>query len=160
MSENTIRTLDAGDRSLIENILSSDKTFGAGEVAVAFELVDDALSNPDSDYWFRIALRNGAPAGYICFGPTPMTDCTYDLYWIVTHADHRGHGVARSLIEHMETALRERGPRAQIRVETSQSDGYEAARKLYQRLEYPEVARFRNFYADNDDLIVFYKSLS
>lgn len=158
--EISVRSLKVDDRANIESIFESDNTFRTDEVAVAMELVDDALSDARSDYWFRIAICDGKVAGYICFGPTPMTACTYDLYWIVTHASFRGQGVARALVESMESTLRSLGPKAQIRVETSQSDGYEAARKLYDRLGYPESARFQDFYGSGDDLIVFYKSLS
>ncbi len=154
-----LRNLKPSDRPILEGILRSDDTFRDDEVAVALELVDDALANPDSDYWFRLAEREGQAAGYLCFGPTPMTACTYDLYWIVVHAEHRGHGIARSLIDEMERALLARGPKAQIRVETSQSEGYGAARKLYEALGYPETARFSDFYGAGDDLIVFYKNL-
>lgn len=154
-----IRTLHADDRELLEGILRSDQTFRDDEVSVALELVDDALANKDSDYWFRIAEIEGQAAGYLCYGPTPMTECTYDLYWIVTHAQHRGKRVAASMVEHMEADLLRRGPHAQVRVETSQSEGYGAARKLYDRLGYPEVARFQDFYKQGDDLIVFFKSL-
>tara|TARA_R110002096_G_scaffold44526_4_gene120062 strand:+ start:45702 stop:46178 length:477 start_codon:yes stop_codon:yes gene_type:complete len=154
-----LRSLNAGDRPRLEAILRSDDTFRDDEVSVALELVDDALADPKSDYWFRLAERAGEPAGYICFGPTPMTACTYDLYWIVVHAEHRGRGIARALIDAMEVALRQRGTRAQIRVETSQSEGYGAARKLYDALGYPETARFKDFYSEGDDLIVFYKNL-
>ncbi len=154
-----IRKLQADDRPLIKGVLGSDETFRVDEIDVALELVDDALGNAKSDYWFRIAEVEGEIAGYLCYGPTPMTDCTYDLYWIVTHGEHRGKGVARALIENMEGNLLERGPKAQVRVETSQSEGYGAARKLYERLGYPEVARFADFYKSGDDLIVFFKSL-
>ncbi len=154
-----IRKLDAGDRSLLEGILRSDATFTETEVGVALELVDDALGNAASDYWFRIAEIDGKAAGYICFGPTPMTSCTFDLYWIVTHAGARGKGVAGQLIRAMEAELQAGGKRAQVRVETSQSEGYGAARKLYDRMGYPEIARFADFYKEGDDLIVFYKSL-
>lgn len=154
-----LRSLKPSDRPILDGILRSDDTFRDDEVAVALELVDDALADSNSDYWFRLAEREGDAAGYICFGPTPMTDCTYDLYWIVVDAKHRGHGIARSLIADMEQALAKRGPNAQIRVETSQSEGYGAARKLYDALGYPETARFRDFYSAGDDLIVFYKNL-
>jgi putative acetyltransferase len=87
-----------------------------------------------------------------------MTRQTYDLYWIVTHAEHRGKGVAPALIRHMEDELRERGG-GNVRVETSETEGYGAARKLYAKLEYPETARFENFYSEGDALIVFYKQL-
>ena len=154
-----IRSLQASDRPLIEGILRSDQTFRDDEIAVALELVDDALENSKSDYWVRLLEFEGEAAGYICYGPTPMTACTYDLYWIVTHAQHRGKRVARSLVESMEADLLARGPKAQVRVETSQSEGYGAARKLYDRLGYPELARFTDFYSEGDDLIVFFKSL-
>jgi len=154
-----LRSLKSDDRPTLEAILRSDTTFRDDEVAVALELVDDALGDENSDYWFRIAELDGEAAGYICFGPTPMTDCTFDLYWIVVHASFRGKGIARTLISDMEAALLERGPKAQIRVETSQSEGYGAARKLYERAGYPETARFADFYSEGDDLIVFYKSL-
>ncbi len=154
-----LRSLNATDRALLESILRSDETFRDDEVAVALELADDAFANPASDYWFRIAERDGMAAGYICFGPTPMTASTYDLYWIVVHKEHRGQGIARSLIAEMEAALAQLGPKAQVRVETSQSEGYGAARRLYESLGYPETARFADFYSEGDDLIVFYKRL-
>jgi hypothetical protein len=59
----------------------------------------------------------------------------------------------------MERWLVEHKGRVQIRVETSQSEGYGAARRLYAGLGYPEAARFENFYKEGDDLIVFYKSI-
>ncbi len=154
-----LRTLKASDRPLLEGILRSDTTFRDDEISVALELVDDALGNAKSDYWFRLAERDGQAAGYICFGPTPMTKSTYDLYWIVVDAKHRGQGIARALIADMEQELGKRGDHAQIRVETSQSEGYGAARKLYENLGYPETGRFKDFYSPGDDLIVFYKSL-
>jgi putative acetyltransferase len=87
-----------------------------------------------------------------------MTASTYDLYWIVTHAECRGQGVAGTLIHAMEQDLRARGG-GSVRVETSQTEGYGAARKLYARHGYPEAARFADFYQAGDDLIVYYKQL-
>ena len=75
----------AGERDAIEGVLRSDATFREDEVEVALELVDDALETPESDYWLRVAYIEGRVAGYICFGPTPMTASTFDLYWIVCH---------------------------------------------------------------------------
>ena len=154
-----IRALRPNDRAGLEGVLRSDDTFRDDEVDVALELIDDALDKAESDYWFRLAEAEGELAGYICFGPTPMTESTYDLYWVVTHAAHRGKGVAKTLIRHMEEWLLENKGRSQVRVETSQSEGYGAARRLYAGLGYPEAARFENFYKEGDDLIVFYKCL-
>lgn len=153
-----IRGLEPGDREALEGALRSDGTFREDEVEVALELIDEAIGG-SKDYWIRVAtVDDGAVAGYICYGPTPMTASTYDLYWIVTHASHRGRGVAGALIRDMERDLGERDGTG-IRVETSQLEGYGAARKLYARYGYPEVARFQDFYKVGDDLIVYYKRL-
>lgn len=154
-----IRAIERRDRDGVEAALRSDGTFRPDEIAVALELVDDALADPASDYWFRIAdPGDGTVAGYICYGPTPMTASTYDLYWIVTHAEARGAGVASGLIRAMEEDLRARAATA-VRIETSKLDSYGAARRLYQRLGYPEACRLTDFYRAGDDLIVYYKRL-
>lgn len=97
-------------------------------------------------------------AGYVCYGPTPMTDGSWDLYWIVTHPDARGLGVATALVRRMEAELRALGAR-RIRVETSRLDGYGAARAFYERLGYPLVAVLPDFYRPGDDLLVMLKRL-
>jgi len=153
-----IRPLKPSDRAGLEAALRSDDTFKEVEIAVALELIDDATENRDKDYWIRVACDGDDLAGYICFGPTPMTASTYDLYWIVTHAAHRGKGVAGSLINAMEAELRGISATA-IRVETSQTEGYGAARTLYAKYDYPETARLPDFYRPGDDLIVYYKRL-
>jgi len=146
------------DRAGLEAALRSDGTFRADEVAVALELIDAALER-EGDYRLRVAeVERSAIAGYICFGPTPMTAGTYDLYWVVTHAEWRGRGIARALIAAMESELRTAGATS-IRVETSQTEGYGAARNLYVACDYPQAARFAEFYGPGDDLIVYYKRL-
>ena len=154
-----IRDIAASDREALRAAL--DASFRPDEVAVALELIDEAIAKSD-DYWIRVASGvDECPdgiAGYICYGPTPMTAGTYDLYWIVTHPNGRGRGVARALIAEMERDLRQRGATA-IRVETSETEGYGAARRLYDRLEYPQAAHLADFYGPGDGLVIYYKRL-
>jgi ribosomal protein S18 acetylase RimI-like enzyme len=96
--------------------------------------------------------------GYVCFGPTPMTDGTFDLYWIATDPSVRGKGVGTSLVTAMETELRGRGARM-VRVETSATDAYGATRDFYTRARYAEEARLRDFYKPGDDLVILAKRL-
>jgi ribosomal protein S18 acetylase RimI-like enzyme len=152
-----IRALAAADRAAVADVIASDETFKADEVAVALELVDAAIAG-SNDYEVRVADDGERVSGYICFGRTPMTARTYDLYWVCVHARARGRGIARLLVEAMETELRGRGG-GQVRVETSETDGYGAARKLYERLGYPEASRLQDFYAAGDALITYYKVL-
>jgi ribosomal protein S18 acetylase RimI-like enzyme len=151
-----VRALDAADRGAVAAVIASDETFKPDEVAVALELVDAAIAG-SSDYEVRVADDDGV-CGYICFGRTPMTERTYDLYWIVVHARARGKGVARRLVDAMEHEVRARGG-GQIRVETSATDGYGTAQAVYARLGYPEASRLPDFYAPGDALITYYKVL-
>lgn len=155
-----IRSLWHSDREpLIEALEAS---FNVHEIEVAVELLDAAIAGSD-DYWILVADQlDGAPesiGGYICYGPTPMTRSTFDLYWIATHPAVRGRGVGSALIRGMEAELTERGVTG-IRVETSETEGFGAAQRLYQRHGYPEAARLPDFYRPGDSLILYYKRLS
>jgi ribosomal protein S18 acetylase RimI-like enzyme len=159
----SIRPASADDRRGLEAVLRSDATFRADEIAVALELIDAAIGGTD-DYRVLVAALAGVPglegdvAGYVCYGPTPMTAATYDLYWIVIHRAARGRGLAGALLAAMERALAQRQATA-VRVETSEQDSHGAARRLYARHGYPEVARLDDFYGPGDALVLYYKRL-
>ena len=153
-----IRPLQASDRAPLAELISRDGLFLADEVTCALELIDAALANPGADYLVRVADVQGRIAGYVCFGPTPMTSGTWDLYWIATHPEFRGRGIATFLIQHMERELRARDARL-VRVETSHLDAYGSAHRFYVRTGYPEVARLPDFYRPGEDLIIMLKRL-
>jgi len=47
-----------------------------------------------------VVIDDDAPdrvLGYACFGKTPMTDATYDLYWLVVAEAARGRGIGANL---------------------------------------------------------------
>jgi GNAT superfamily N-acetyltransferase len=154
-----IRPIVPTDRDALVDMVSA--SFRPDEGVVALELIDDAIAGSD-DYWILVAADVPGPAhgmgGYICYGPTPMTASTYDLYWIVTHPQARGRGVAGALIQAMEAELGRRRATG-VRVETSETESYGAARRLYARHEYPQVAHLVDFYRSGDGLIIYYKRL-
>jgi ribosomal protein S18 acetylase RimI-like enzyme len=149
-----VRPLQNADRAQVEELIRSDGLFTVEEVAVALELVDDALA--DDEYLVLVAEEAGRVVGYVCYGDTPMTDGTWDLFWLVTHRDARGRGVARALVTHMERDLAVRGARL-VRVETS--GGYREAHACYCSLGYAVAARLGDFYRPGDDLVVLTKRL-
>jgi ribosomal protein S18 acetylase RimI-like enzyme len=156
-----IRPLQLRDRAPLHQLLTKDGLFTREEIAVALELIDGALAEPGGEYRVLVAERAGVGAslaGYVCYGPTPMTEGTWDLYWIVTHPDARKSGVARGLVGRMEAEARAAGARL-VRVETSHLDGYGAARSFYERLQYPVCAVLPDFYRPGDDLLVILKRL-
>jgi ribosomal protein S18 acetylase RimI-like enzyme len=153
-----IRPLRLSDRASLEELIRRAGLFQAEEVTCALELIDAALADPDRDYTVRVADEGGRISGYVCFGPTPMTRGTWDMYWIVTDPEWRGRGVGSALVEAMEAELRRRGARL-VRVETSHLDEYGAAHRFYARHRYPVIARLPDFYKPGDDLVVMLKQL-
>jgi ribosomal protein S18 acetylase RimI-like enzyme/ubiquinone/menaquinone biosynthesis C-methylase UbiE len=149
--------LSAEQRDAVAAMLSGTPAFKPAEVAVALELFDAALAGSE-DYRFVFAEDAQGLGGYVCFGPTPMTVGTYDLYWLVTHPERQRQGIARGLVAAMERSLTFAGARL-IRVETSSQEGYGAARDFYLSAAYDETAVFDDFYRPGDDLIVFTKRL-
>jgi GNAT superfamily N-acetyltransferase len=129
-------------------------------VSCALELLAAVLDPPEGNtYEARILVdETDQPLAYGCFGLTPMTDATYDLYWLVTSAERRGQGLGATLLARIEGELRERGGRT-IRVETSSLEGQGGARRFYLRAGYQEVGLVPDFYRPGDDLVTLAKRL-
>jgi ribosomal protein S18 acetylase RimI-like enzyme len=127
-------------------------------VACALELIDAALQPGNRDYQVLVALRGEKLLGYICYGPTPMTDGVFDLYWIASDPQVRGQGVGAALVSGMEGDIRRRKGRI-IRVETSAMEAYGPTRGFYAAMLYREESRFRDFYKPGEDLITLAKRL-
>lgn len=153
-----IRPIAAPDRNALAELLGRIETFSPAEVACALELIDLALRPSNADYSVLVALKDDKVVGYICYGPTPMTEGTYDLYWIASDPAVRGQGVGSALVSAMEGDLRRRKVRL-MRVETSALEAYGPTRGFYQAMRYLEEARFRDFYKVGEDLIILSKKL-
>jgi GNAT superfamily N-acetyltransferase len=154
--------LRSEDRARVAELLVATRAFSREEVSVALELFDTshpergegAASPADPDYEFRGAYdEDGLLLGYACFGATPETEGTYDLYWLAVHPDAQGRGVGRALVDRVEQELASRGARLLV-VETSSRPDYAHTRTFYAREGYAEVARVRDFYAPADDRII------
>ncbi|MBJ6759555.1 GNAT family N-acetyltransferase [Myxococcaceae bacterium JPH2] len=153
-----IRPIAGKDREPLAALIRRIETFSPLEVECAIELVDLALTPSNRDYSILVAERDGQIIGYICYGPTPMTEGTFDLYWIASAPEVRGQGVGAALVSGMEGDLRRHRARI-IRVETSATEAYGPTRGFYAAMKYGEEARFRDFYKVGDDLIILSKRL-
>jgi ribosomal protein S18 acetylase RimI-like enzyme len=117
------------------------------------------LPPPSSDYQFLGAFDvDDTLVGYACYGPTPGTDGTFDLYWIAVHPAAQGAGEGTRLLAEVERQLRERGGRLLI-AETSSRGAYEPTRRFYRARGYREVARVADYYAPADDRVIYAKRL-
>jgi ribosomal protein S18 acetylase RimI-like enzyme len=152
-----VRELTPSDREPLAQLLGRIPQFKPDEVAVALELVDASLADArGSGYECLVALEGERVVGYTCVGPTPMTESTWDLYWIAVDPELQGRGVGRSLYAAFVDRLRARGGR-HVRIETSSKEDYAATGGFYERLGFRIDGRLRDFYADGDDLLTFYR---
>jgi ribosomal protein S18 acetylase RimI-like enzyme len=152
-----IGQLRASNRSRLAELLVATGAFHPDEIEIALSLFDFEMTRPASDevadYEFVGAFEDDRLAGYACYGPTPATEGTYDLYWLAVHPEAQGRGIGRALVHAVETKLVARGGRLLL-VETSSRADYAGTRQFYARSGYTEAARVRDFYAPADDRIL------
>jgi GNAT superfamily N-acetyltransferase len=100
----SLRNLTAADRGRIEEISRAVGLFREDEIAVALEVFDGAVAG-SPDYLALGAEHDGRLAGWICWGPTPCTLGTYDLYWMAVDRALHGAGIGSALVRAMERRL-------------------------------------------------------
>jgi len=141
-------------------ILRDTPEFKPAEVVVAEEVIDSYLSDPHgSGYHALVAEADSATSGYICYGPTPLTEATWDIYWMAVAADKQGKGIGEALLTHAEGKIREAQGRL-IFIETSSQAGYEKTKRFYPSHDYQVIGRLPDFYAPGDDKIIMQKRLA
>jgi len=112
-----------------------------------------------SGYIFLVCREEGRVVGFLCFGPTPLTIGTFDLYWIAVDPAVRGQGIGHALMDRMEQEVARRDGRL-ILVETSGTPAYAEARRFYESCGYHYQAVVHDFYRPGDDLLIFGKPVA
>lgn len=155
-----IRELIREDRDSLNRLLSKITDFDAEDRAIAILLVDIFLNNPaQKDYQFFVASDNdGEVIGYLCYGPTPLTQGTYDLYWIAVDPAFAGQGVGTMLLKQLESTLKEDNARL-IVIETSSNQQYVLTRRFYEKNGYVLAETIKDFYRPGEDRITYVKYL-
>jgi ribosomal protein S18 acetylase RimI-like enzyme len=155
-----IRELEPADRIPIEHILCGAGNFTNDEIDVALELIDHGIHGTDVSYCFLVSMNElGAVTGYACFGQVPMTDGTYDLYWIAVEQKLQGAGIGHALMDAVEKKLRVAGARLLL-IETASKPSYTATRAFYERIGYELMARIPDFYRPGDDKVIYGRRLA
>jgi GNAT superfamily N-acetyltransferase len=148
------------DRERILDILGKRGVFNSREIEVAAEVLQASFEiREEVEYHaFCAADGNGPVQGYICFGPIPMTDACWDLYWIAVDANLARKGVGGRLLGFMERFAAKRGAR-RIYVDTSSTPPYEAGRAFYGKHGHRLVCALEDFYRPGDDKLVYMKDI-
>ncbi|MDO8472559.1 MAG: GNAT family N-acetyltransferase [Dehalococcoidia bacterium] len=155
-----IRKLSRDDKPAVMELLRATSEFMPQEVLVAGEVIDCHLEDPvRSGYDVYVATVSGVLQGYVCYGLTPLTESTWDIYWIAVSSELQGHGIGRRLMSWAECRIEEGGGRM-VLVETSSKPDYEKTRRFYRSLNYDAICEIADFYAPGDGKVVFQKKFN
>lgn len=152
-----IRPARPHDRPFLDAMIRECGAFTGIEEETAMELIDHHINCTDTDYTVVCATDNeDTPTGYLCYGPTPLADAVYDLYWIVVSPLSQKKGIGLLLLRWLENELKKRGARLLL-IETASKDSYAGQRAFYDKCGFVETARITDFYAEGDDKLIYEK---
>lgn len=171
-----LRDLTSADAVRILEITRATGVFREEELVIADEVFRDAVAAPGPSggtadenqsgvggeqvirpYYALGAELEGELVGWICWGQTPCTERTWDLYWLAVDPRAYRNGIATSLVTEMERRLE--GRARLVSVDTSGRPDYTPTRDFYTARGYSAVARVPDFYAEGDDQVIFTKHL-
>jgi ribosomal protein S18 acetylase RimI-like enzyme len=170
-----LRDLTSTDTERILALTRATGVFRDEELEIAAEVFRDAVAAPGPSggfprhkavatipadarpYYALGAEHDGRLVGWICWGQTPCTEGTWDLYWLAVDPGAHGLGIGTALVEEMERRLT--GTARLISVDTSGRPDYDPTRAFYLARGYRAVARVPDFYAPGDDQVIFTKAL-
>ena len=128
-------------------------------MTVAEEVIDSYLKDSvGSGYHILVAEVDSTVTGYICYGPTPVTEGTWDIYWMAVAQEKQNQGIGSALMKSAEKEIVRAKGRLAI-IETSSTPGYEKTRHFHLNQGYEVICCIPDFYAPGDDKLILQKRL-
>ena len=166
------------DRAAIYDLLMTSDLFGKTDADCVDEMFAstwkalEADPNADTYYWLscykgdagdmdevrRTSEGSAELVGFACFGTESLTHNTWDLFWVCVRPKVRGKGVARALMQQVQSQARAHGARLMV-IYTSSTPPYAPARALYQSHGFVRTAVVPEYYNVGDDLYIYMKRL-
>jgi len=149
----------AEDRPRIRHILIHSGLFVASDADCVDEMFGQAQAKPTPDnYRFLSGWRGGQMVGFACYGWESLTHGTWDLFWVCTLPEARGHGVGGALLrEAVRVATAENG-RLMV-IYTSWTAPYAPAHRLYESQRFVRTETIPEYYKPGDDLYIYSRRL-
>jgi ribosomal protein S18 acetylase RimI-like enzyme len=153
-----IRPILEKDRATLLSMLIKTCAFTSAEIDVAMELIDIVLKDRvQKDYQIECMVNDqDLVVGYVCYGPTPMAQGTFDVYWISVNPDYQERGAGSKLLSFLEEVVKARGG-WMILADSSTVPHFEKTKKFYLKNGFQEVARVPDYYHPGNDRITFCK---
>ena len=154
-----IRPLTSPDKPAIMDIVSTTPEFDEMDRVVAEKLVDAYLADgTESGYHILVAEADARVSGYVCYGPTPLTENTWDVYWIAVAREKHGKGIGTALLTAAESNIKKAKGRM-ILIETESHTSYEKTQQFYFKRGYTVVCNIPDFYKVGHGKLVYQKLL-
>ena len=149
------------DKSALKDILKNTPEFTPEEVIIAEEVIDGSLDKPETSGYYSLAAENdnGILIGFISYGPIPLTQSSWDMYWLAVDHSFQGCGIGGTLLKAAEEQIAKAGGK-QAFIETSGKEQYDKTRKFYITNNYVEICNIPDFYAPGDAKVIYRKNLA
>jgi ribosomal protein S18 acetylase RimI-like enzyme len=155
-----IRATLESETELLKEIARGTLVFKPMEIEALGEVLDDYHAGSRHQGHKAVTFeQHGKPIGFAYYAPTAMTDRTWHLYWIFVDKQTHAKGIGSKLLKYAEEDIARSGGRLFL-IETSSLPSYDPTRKFYLKHGYEQAAVIRDFYADNDDQVIFRKRLT
>jgi ribosomal protein S18 acetylase RimI-like enzyme len=146
--------MSRNDLSAVSSIVDNTGLFPSEMLA---DMAEPFLSETEPHIWLT-ACEVDDVLGFAYCEPERMTDGTYNLLAIAVDPERQSGGIGQLIVTAVEQAVCDLGARVLL-VETSSLPEYERTRSFYDQLGYGREAVIREFYAEGEDKIVFWKHL-
>ena len=150
----TIRALDRADLPSVSVILDATGLFPSD----LLEPMAEPFLAEDAPHHWLVACDPDKVVGFAYAEPERMTDGTFNLLAIAVDPAVQRGGIGKALVNGLIDRLGQQGGRVLI-VETSSLDDFADTRSFYAGQAFSEEARIRDFYAEGEDKILFWKHL-
>jgi GNAT superfamily N-acetyltransferase len=154
-----IRPTVPEDTPRLVELVRDTGVFKPHEVETLREVMDDFHRESHKENHHSITmLQQDRIVGFAYFAPAPMTDRTWQLYWIAVEQRDQAKGLGGTLLKEVEEQITKLGGRV-LFIETSSLDHYDKTRRFYLKKGYEQDAVLHDFYTDGDNMVVFRKQL-
>ncbi|XWJ91299.1 GNAT family N-acetyltransferase [Phytobacter ursingii] len=151
-----IRPVESSDIVPLLDMLQKSGQFDDEGVLHIRDTLKNYFSGESDELWFS-AEQEGL-AGIAYCAPEVMTNDVWNLLMLWISPAHQRQGVGNALIKQIEKELRNKHARLLL-VETSSLIDFSAARAFYSKHGFIKEATICNYYAINDDKVIFTKDM-